>query len=153
MKLPPGLLAGLHSGQIGAGVLQHDILVLQCLVAGTTFRDLKQHGDNLLKGVRLALKREAKNQHDKFAVSLLYNDCNIGYLPRDKNETIARLLDAGKDFYAIITARDYEGSWLRLDIDVFLRDYALRKAPLQNISPYLCAPDLQKSQLPITKYP
>ncbi len=31
-------------------------------------------------------------------------------------------MDAGKQFYAKVKAKEWEGKWLRLDMEVFLKD-------------------------------
>ncbi len=46
----------------------------------------------------------------------------IGYIPKTKNEVLARLMDAGKQFYATIHAKEMEGNWLKLEIKVMLKD-------------------------------
>jgi hypothetical protein len=65
-----------------------------------------------------------RNQYesDEFALPLYFKDVKVGYIPRDKNEVIARLMDAGKAFYTTVKAKEWEGNWLRLDIKVFMKD-------------------------------
>ena len=122
IKVSTGLLAALSSGAISIDVMPKEILVLECLVAGTSFRKLETVEPELRSEVKLNCKREGDNEHDKFAIGLWFNDTKVGYIPRDKNEVIARLLDAGKTFFAIIQAKEWEGNWLRLDIKVYLKD-------------------------------
>jgi hypothetical protein len=122
IKLNSGLLAALSSSSISINIMPREILVLQCIVAGTSFRDLSKIEDQLKAEVKIDVKREIGNRYDEFAVALMYVKSKIGYLPKNKNETIARLLDAGKQFYAILEAKEHEGNWLRLDIKVYLKD-------------------------------
>ena len=122
IKINTGLLAALSSGAISIDVMPKEILVLECLVAGTSFRKLQDLEPELISEVKIELKRDTKNEHDKMAVELLFNNNKIGYIPRDKNEVIARLLDAGKSFFGILHAKEWEGNWLRLDIKVYLKD-------------------------------
>jgi len=35
---------------------------------------------------------------------------------------VARLLDAGKKFHAVIKEKNWEGNWLKLSIEVVLND-------------------------------
>ena len=93
-----GLMSALGSGALTINVLPREILVMECLVAGTSFRKLKTVEPDLKSEVKLECKREAKNEHDEYAVSLWYELSHVGYIPRDKNEVIARLMDAGKSF-------------------------------------------------------
>jgi hypothetical protein len=46
----------------------------------------------------------------------------VSYIPKDKNEVIARLMDAGKTFYATVEAREWEGTWLRLGVKIYIKD-------------------------------
>ena len=122
IKINTGLLAALSSGAISIDVMPKEILVLECLVAGTSFRKLQDLEPELISEVKIELKRDTKNEHDKMAVELLFNNNKIGYIPKEKNEVIARLLDAGKSFFGILHAKEWEGNWLRLDIKVYLKD-------------------------------
>ena len=118
----PGLLAALSKGQLNIDVFKKEILVLECLVAGTSFRKLNEIEAELVNTVQLEIKREGQNEFDKFAIALHYKDTKVGYIPKDKNEVIARLMDAGKAFYATITAKEWEGNWLRLNVKVYMKD-------------------------------
>ncbi len=122
IKVNTGLLAALSSGAISIDVMPKEILVLECLVAGTSFRKLQDLEPELKSEVKIELKRDPTNEHDKMAVELLFNKNKIGYIPKEKNEVIARLLDAGKTFFGILHAKEWEGNWLRLDIKIYLKD-------------------------------
>ncbi|RYY90878.1 MAG: hypothetical protein EOO15_00725 [Chitinophagaceae bacterium] len=122
IKVSPGLLSALSGGGFGIEVFKKEVVALECLVAGTSFRKLTDVERELTSTVRLELKREPKNEFDRWAVALWFNRSKVGYIPRDKNEVIARLMDAGKRFYATIAAREFEGNWLKLQIQVILRD-------------------------------
>ena len=122
IKVNSGLLSALSSGQLNIDVFKKEILVLECMVAGTSFRKLDKVEAELTATVKLDIKREAKNEFDKFAVALHFNDTMVGYIPKDKNEVIARLMDAGKSFYATVEAKEWEGNWLRLDVRVYMKD-------------------------------
>ena len=122
IKVNPGLIAALASGGISIDVFAKEIVVLECLVAGTSFRKLDKVDNELDKKVKLTMKREADNKFDGFAIALWFNQTKVGYVPREKNEVIARLMDAGKEFYATIQAKEYEGNWLKLEIQVLLND-------------------------------
>ena len=122
IKVNPGLLAALSKGSFSLDVFEKEILVLKCLVAGTSFRKLDKVSDDLKELVQLEIKRESKNEFDEFAVALYFQETKVGYIPRDKNEVLARLMDAGKQFYATICAKEMEGNWLKLEIKVILKD-------------------------------
>ena len=122
IKVDAKLLAALSKGGISLDVFSKDILALECLVAGTSFRKLNDVEAALNKEVKLELKREPQNEYDHFAIALHFEKHKIGYIPRDKNEVIARMMDAGKNFFATIQAKEWEGNWLKVEVRVYLKD-------------------------------
>ena len=122
IKINPGLLEALSKGQLNIDVFKKEIMVLECMVAGTSFRKLDKVEAELLSTVQLEMKREGKNEFDQFAIALFFKEIKIGYIPKDKNQVIARLMDAGKAFYSTIQAKEWEGNWLRLDVKVYMKD-------------------------------
>lgn len=68
------------------------------------------------------MKREGDNKFDHFAIALSFQNTQVGYISKEKNEVLARLMDAGKQFYATIHAKEMEGNWLKLEIKVMLKD-------------------------------
>lgn len=59
--------------------------------------------DNLQPGTELILYRESDNKYDKWAIAVhLTEDDKLGFITRFKNETIARLMDVGKKFIAVV---------------------------------------------------
>ena len=122
IKVDAKLLAALSKGGISLDVFSKEILALECLVAGTSFRKLNDVEAALNKEVKLELKREPQNEYDHFAIALHFEKHKIGYIPRDKNEVIARLMDAGKNFFATIQAKEWEGNWLKVEVRVYLKD-------------------------------
>jgi hypothetical protein len=124
VKYPSGLVHLIYkqSGELASG--DSEILSMECIVAGTTFiKNLSKIEKYLEEGQLLDLKREPKNKYDKFAIVI----CNssgekLGYIPREKNEMMARLMDAGKSFYGKVQKKSWEGSWLKIDIEIYLKD-------------------------------
>lgn len=83
------------------------ILVLKTGLAGKNFHiesKMEQEAlDNIKPGTELLLFREPENEFDKWAIAVyLTEEDKIGYVSRYKNETIARLMDVGKKFIAIV---------------------------------------------------
>jgi hypothetical protein len=122
ISVNPGLLAALSKGGITFNILPKDILVLETIVAGTSFKKLKDIEPQLTTIVKLVLVREPENKYDEFAIALHFENNKIGYIPKECNEVIARLMDAGKAFFASISAKDWEGNWLKIEIKVYLKD-------------------------------
>ncbi len=58
IKVNNGLLSALSKGFISMDVFSRETLVLECLVAGTSFRKLEKVRDELIETVRLEMKRE-----------------------------------------------------------------------------------------------
>ena len=122
ISVNPGLLSALSKGGISFNILPKDILVLETIVAGTSFKKLRDIEPQLTTIVKLALVREPENEYDEFATALHFENNKIGYIPKECNEVIARLMDAGKAFFASISAKDWEGNWLKIEIKVYLKD-------------------------------
>ena len=100
-----------------------EVELLNCNIAGTTFIDLKDIEPNLKKNQLLVLKREPKNKYDDKAILILTEDGQkLGYVPQERNEILSRLMDAGKLLFGRLDEKNWVGRWLRLDIQVYLRD-------------------------------
>jgi hypothetical protein len=105
------------------------LVLLECLVAGTSHRpNLTQYEPQLKLGQSLHLTREADSKYDDWAVQVhtapATDPANVwlGYLPEGRNETVARLLDAGKNLTARLNHKAWEDDWLHLDIEVLLHE-------------------------------
>ena len=100
-----------------------EVELLNCNIAGTTFLNLKDIEPNLKKNQLLVLKREPKNEYDDKAILILTEDGQkLGYVPQERNEILSRLMDAGKLLFGRLDEKNWVGRWLRLDIQVYLRD-------------------------------
>lgn len=118
-----GLFKLINSGAITFKAFEEDILALESIVAGTSYLNLQDIEKEIVPDhTELSLKREPDNQYDAFAITVLYKDTKLGYIPKSKNQTIATLMDVGKQFYAKVTAKEWEGKWLRMDLQVFMKD-------------------------------
>ena len=103
------------------------LVILECLVAGTSHRDnLAQYEPQLYEGQPLVLRREADSPYDDWAVQVHTTPETggvwLGYLPEARNETVARLLDAGWNITARLTYKSWEDEWLYLNIEVLLHE-------------------------------
>jgi hypothetical protein len=127
VSIDPALVALMHNsfGKDGALLpFASEIMLVECQVAGTSFRDLEAIDPGLTAGTLLPLKREPGNAHDPLAIMILTESGHhLGYVPRVKNEALARLMDAGKFLFARLEAKAWQGSWLKAEVRVFLRDY------------------------------
>ena len=83
------------------------ILVLKTGLAGMKFHieseEEQEALNNITPGTELLLYREPDNEHDKWAIAVhLTEEDKLGFITRFKNETIARLMDVGKKFVAVV---------------------------------------------------
>ncbi len=100
-----------------------EVELLDCNIAGTTFINLKDIEPYLKKNQLLVLKREPKNEYDDKAILILTEDGQkLGYVPQERNEILSNLMDAGKLLFGRLDEKNWVGRWLRLDIQVYLRD-------------------------------
>lgn len=101
-----------------------EIILLECHIAGTAYLDLTEIEPALRAGNELTLRREPDNEHDHHAIRILTaNGVHLGYVPRPKNETLAHLMDAGKFLFAKLTEKSREKRWLKIDVQIIMREY------------------------------
>ncbi len=125
--IDPALLALMHGSFGKNGALMpfaREIMLVECHIAGTSHRDVKSVEPELLPGVLLPLKREPGNPHDTLAI-MIYDEQghHLGYVPRAKNEALARLMDAGKLLFGRLESKTWQGEWLQVEVRIFMRDY------------------------------
>jgi hypothetical protein len=96
------------------------IYLVDAHIAGTMYVDnIEELEPNLTVGKRLNFFREPDNLHDKLAIVVQDDQGNkVGYVPRDKNEVLARLMDAGKLIYGTIREKDYIDDWLKVSMQI-----------------------------------
>ena len=100
-----------------------EVELLNCNIAGTTFLDLDEIEPELREHQLLMLKREPKNKNDDKAILILTEDGQkLGYVPKKKNEVLSNLMDAGKLLFGRLNKKTWVDTWLKLDVQVFLRD-------------------------------
>jgi len=123
IKIQPGLMALLQGGASELSPFVRELLVLECHIAGTSYLDLEETEPGLLVNDRFLLVREPENKFDEFAVAIYTAEkVKLGYLPRGKNETIARLLDAGKMIFVTMIEKQWMDDWLKMTVRAFLVD-------------------------------
>lgn len=107
-----------------------EIFLMNTYIAGLQFvRGIKRMAERLEEGEELKLVREPKNEYDELAIVVkTQQGKKLGYIPRKKNEVIARLLDAGKRIIGKVNEVRFEDDnenpyWdLSIFVDVFLID-------------------------------
>ncbi len=91
--------------------------------------DIEEYIEGLSIGDRVQMLREPKNEYDEYAVVVRDMDGNkLGYIPRNNNHIVARLMDAGKLLYGIVTnIRDmddmeYYSQYRPIQIAIYMED-------------------------------
>ncbi len=105
-----------------------EIFLAEVTVAGCNYvRGINKRLGELKKGDRVILRREPKNEHDELAILVKMQDNRkLGYVPRRENQVLARLMDAGKMLYGVVSyVIDPETdffSWKALRIEIYMED-------------------------------
>ncbi len=112
------------------------ILVLKTGIAGLQFNIENEEEQAALNaitpGTELMLFREPENEHDEWAIAVhLTEDDKLGFISRFKNETIARLMDAGKKFIGVVDDPEVD-SVAKEIVEKELR--RSRRAPTENMA-------------------
>ena len=126
-KIDPALMALMHGSFGKDGALQpfaRETMLMECQIAGIAHRNVKKVEPRLAIGTMLTLKRQPDNAYDRFAIMILTEaGDHLGYVPRAKNETLARLMDAGKLLFAKLESKSWHGDCLRVSTHIYLRDF------------------------------
>ncbi|MCC8111487.1 MAG: HIRAN domain-containing protein [Ruminococcus sp.] len=127
IKQEQNSLMGLLHGQSGMEIpmpYERDILLFDSYVAETSHVDGIEELEPFLKiGDRLDFFREPNNPYDERAIVIKNTDgIKIGYVPRKDNVVFSRLMDAGKLLFGRISKKEYEGVWLKLEIQIYLHE-------------------------------
>ena len=118
------LVDALDQQELGAMLkpLIREIHLFDSYVAGTSYLQDKSVLEQIHVDDRLILRRE-DNKFDEHAILIFTMEPKkLGYIPEKDNLIFARLMDAGKELFARLTEKIWNGQWLRLRIQIFLRD-------------------------------
>lgn len=117
-------------GLVGASTLsvpmpfESQIVLFESIrVAGTSHApDIDATMGQMPDEARLSLVREPGNQADGWAIRVEHDGKKIGYVPADKNEVLARLMDGGKTLGGELVSRELHGTWWNVHMEVYLID-------------------------------
>jgi len=117
------------TGMCGAAVIpanifrrERKVYLLRCFVRGFRFYDGEKLLPRMRQGEALHLMREPQNEFDSNAIALHYDNSKIGFVPRESNDVISKLMDDGTlqiKAEIICVQRDAD-PWERLQIAVYL---------------------------------
>jgi hypothetical protein len=117
------LRAHLLAGGTLASPFAQEIFLIETHVAGTSHVPIRDIESTLTPGAAMVLRRDRDNAFDSLAIMILTEQgAKLGFIPRDRNEVLARLMDAGKCIFARLESKEWHGDWLRVSIRVFLKD-------------------------------
>ena len=102
----------------------HAIFLMETFIAGTSHvENIRELCRELAPEQRLTLLRESKNEYDSNAIVVKTSaGAKLGYVPKVKNEVLARLLDGGKALYAVIQTIEPKDHWVRITIQIFMQE-------------------------------
>jgi hypothetical protein len=96
-------------------------LIQICPLAGFSHHQGESLWPYLTVGDGLELTREPDNPHDPNAIRIDWNGRKLGYLPRDQNQTAARLMDQDRWLEARIGGLErHANPWRRVEVEVWL---------------------------------
>lgn len=101
-----------------------EIFLIEVHIAGTMHIDnIDVLEPELTEGVEVQFFREPNNQYDSKAIVVKDKEGNkLGYIPKDKNEILSRLMDAGKLLYGKVKTKEKIGDWVKIEMEVYLKD-------------------------------
>ena len=122
---------GIVLGGMGIFILPQNLPAapaVRKIILGTEFITGFQYYDGpdiehlLQTGMSMTLNREPHNKYDQNAIQILCGEAKLGYVPRNANKTIARLMDQGIKVYGIIkelSPADFPYGSVKLEIYYF----------------------------------
>lgn len=99
------------------------IKLMQSKIAGTTHIQDRNALNALNPGDILVLERDVDNRFDSHAVAVYdVNGVRVGFIPKEDNEAISSLLEAGKMLFCEILSIDDRGRFFDIDITIMLEE-------------------------------
>ena len=96
-------------------------LIQKCHLAGYQHHHGEDLWNYLTVGDRLDLRREPDNPHDQNAIRIDWNGHQLGYLPRNQNQTTALMLDNRVRLEARIDGLEkHPNPWRRVAVEVWM---------------------------------
>ena len=119
-------IAKLNSGSGVPMPFVQELFLIECEIAGTGFvKNILEKASALKVGEVVSLVREANNKYDSLAIRVDNSSGEkLGYVPRKKNEILARLLDGGKMLYGTVSEKEISeySNWVDITIRICMKD-------------------------------
>jgi hypothetical protein len=118
------ILNSWKNGQAVGKPFSRQIYLVSASIAGLFFVDnIHDLLDEIKLESKLRFVREPDNQHDELAILVKdQNDNKLGYIPRQKNPILARLMDAGKHIYGTVKEINNDDSFMNVEMEIFMDD-------------------------------
>lgn len=81
-------------------------MIFRTALSGLSFHSYAMYAKQIDAGEELILVRDPANPHDKNAIKVFYGEEQIGWVPKEKNEILAKMLDEGFDVRCWVIAHD-----------------------------------------------
>ncbi len=124
IKLMMGAGAIPLMGSTGRGHPSRRVLLLRTNVAGIQYYSglFLVDAGHIVEGHRLILRREPDNPYDWRAIEVFTERGEkVGYIPRDRNEVLASIMDHGIPVYAVVYAvKKNNIPWDTLHVKVYM---------------------------------
>ena len=123
MKVSPELLEMIGSKLPNSlQPFSREIFLLDIVVAGTSYcKRIDKIYPKLEKGMVLRMLRHPKNKYDEHAIGIYFEKIRIGWVPRELNLIISRLMDAGKAFFCRIEKVTLvDDHWVKIDAKIYM---------------------------------
>jgi len=101
------------------------IYLISARIAGSFYvNDIEELVENIDIGSKLKFVREPDNEYDKLAILVKDPEGNkLGYVPREDNSILARLMDAGKWIYGTVKKIDKsDDSYIDIKMEIYMDD-------------------------------
>jgi hypothetical protein len=100
------------------------IYLISASIAGSYYvDDIDKLLDEMKVGAKLRFVREPDNKYDELAILVKdQSDNKLGYVPREKNPILARLMDAGKLIYGTVKSINNDDSYINIEMEIFMDD-------------------------------
>lgn len=89
-------------------------------IAGFSYYDGCVAFKKIKVGTKLQFVLEPKNHYDENAVAVYYKKYKLGYIPRDRNQTISKLLKCGVNVFEVRVQRISSAAHTEEQIEVIL---------------------------------
>ena len=100
------------------------IFLVSASVAGSYYvNGIHELVEKIKVDTKLHFVREPDNKYDDLAILVKdQNNNKLGYVPREKNPILARLMDAGKLIYGTVKTVNNDDSFINIEMEIFMDD-------------------------------